>query len=254
MSAAEEGDPKPAAPGAGRCPVCSEGLAGGELVHCNRCATPHHEACWRFNRRCGVFGCGSRAFGEIEEGGETRQLPRLSHPAMDSIPAGLAFALLVFPFVLLAWASWVERPLGQAVFAFLAACAWFGALGGARITCRLDRAGGWILRGVSVESIPLLPEWRWLALEAVDELEVLQLGPGRRYELWVRETSGERHRLGDLDPGDRDEAVAAAERIAEVLETGLRVALPPRGKNPPSLVAGFRRLLSGKTDRPGDDR
>lgn len=40
------------------CPVCGDGLDEVEDEHrCSRCDTPHHLACWRFNRGCSTFGC-----------------------------------------------------------------------------------------------------------------------------------------------------------------------------------------------------
>ncbi|MBI3891595.1 MAG: hypothetical protein HY303_08710, partial [Candidatus Wallbacteria bacterium] len=38
------------------CRVCGDSLFGG-VVLCERCETPHHEACWQYNRGCAVFGC-----------------------------------------------------------------------------------------------------------------------------------------------------------------------------------------------------
>lgn len=42
------------------CPVCAEPLSARELVVCKRCKTPHHGECWRYNKGCATFGCGSR--------------------------------------------------------------------------------------------------------------------------------------------------------------------------------------------------
>lgn len=46
---------------AGACPVCGGTLAD-RVVWCRRCATPHHRECWRFNRGCAAFACGSTAY------------------------------------------------------------------------------------------------------------------------------------------------------------------------------------------------
>lgn len=42
-----------------RCPFCREPIAARkDGVRCTRCATPHHDACWRENQsRCTVAGC-----------------------------------------------------------------------------------------------------------------------------------------------------------------------------------------------------
>ncbi len=42
----------------GRCPVCAQSLAG-ELRRCTRCHTEHHEECWEYFGRCGIYACGS---------------------------------------------------------------------------------------------------------------------------------------------------------------------------------------------------
>lgn len=43
------------------CQVCGEPLAGRAVVQCSTCATPHHLECWRFNKGCSMYGCGSRS-------------------------------------------------------------------------------------------------------------------------------------------------------------------------------------------------
>jgi hypothetical protein len=34
----------------------------GNFVACRKCRAPHHADCARLNRRCAVFGCGTREF------------------------------------------------------------------------------------------------------------------------------------------------------------------------------------------------
>ena|SRR5688572_3486135 len=34
----------------------------GPFVACRKCRAPHHADCARLNRRCAVFGCGTREF------------------------------------------------------------------------------------------------------------------------------------------------------------------------------------------------
>lgn len=43
------------------CPVCGSTL-DRDLVWCRSCSTPHHRECWKFNRGCAAFACGSTAF------------------------------------------------------------------------------------------------------------------------------------------------------------------------------------------------
>lgn len=40
------------------CQVCGASLMSAPIVRCAKCATPHHEDCWKFNGRCSTFGCG----------------------------------------------------------------------------------------------------------------------------------------------------------------------------------------------------
>lgn len=46
-----------------RCPFCREPIAARkDGVRCTRCATPHHDACWRENQgRCTVAGCAGQS-------------------------------------------------------------------------------------------------------------------------------------------------------------------------------------------------
>lgn len=42
----------------GRCPVCGEQALEG-LVNCSKCLVPHHNACWEYNGKCGIYACGA---------------------------------------------------------------------------------------------------------------------------------------------------------------------------------------------------
>ncbi len=44
------------------CQVCGEPLATAPVVLCQKCSTPHHRECWRYNRGCSVYGCACRTF------------------------------------------------------------------------------------------------------------------------------------------------------------------------------------------------
>lgn len=58
-----------AADGPGACPICGDPLTGFAVVGCAACETPHHEACWTYNRRCATFACGStEALGALGAG------------------------------------------------------------------------------------------------------------------------------------------------------------------------------------------
>jgi hypothetical protein len=39
------------------CPYCREAISQDDLLACPGCHTPHHQACWRENGGCTVFGC-----------------------------------------------------------------------------------------------------------------------------------------------------------------------------------------------------
>ena len=42
------------------CQVCGEPLRGRAVILCRSCRTAHHLECWRFNKGCSMYGCGSR--------------------------------------------------------------------------------------------------------------------------------------------------------------------------------------------------
>ena len=45
----------------GQCPFCRSYVeAESRVVKCSVCETVHHEDCWNSNRKCSVFGCGSK--------------------------------------------------------------------------------------------------------------------------------------------------------------------------------------------------
>ena len=52
-------------PEVARCRVCG-GELRDRLVRCLSCDTPHHEECWRFNRRCSTYGCGDTRARSVE--------------------------------------------------------------------------------------------------------------------------------------------------------------------------------------------
>jgi len=46
------------------CQICGDPLRLRRVVQCGRCQTLHHLECWRFNKGCAMYGCGSRAWEE----------------------------------------------------------------------------------------------------------------------------------------------------------------------------------------------
>jgi hypothetical protein len=46
-------------PARGRCPVCSLAMLS-PIVLCAACSVPHHQDCWSYLGRCGIFGCTGR--------------------------------------------------------------------------------------------------------------------------------------------------------------------------------------------------
>jgi hypothetical protein len=42
------------------CKVCGEVIAGGPVVLCSSCRTPHHRECWEYVGACSIYGCGSK--------------------------------------------------------------------------------------------------------------------------------------------------------------------------------------------------
>ena len=42
-----------------RCLVCRDPLSG-DVIHCGRCHTPHHRACFTYVGGCSIYACASR--------------------------------------------------------------------------------------------------------------------------------------------------------------------------------------------------
>ncbi len=102
------------------CQVCGEPLVTG-VVHCPRCATPHHADCWSYNGGCSIYGClatslvrqtslGDSAPDAAESAGEP-----LASRLRPDLSAAAAFSLA------LAWASLAGWTFGAALLPALAA-------------------------------------------------------------------------------------------------------------------------------------
>jgi Prokaryotic RING finger family 1/Protein of unknown function (DUF3137) len=46
------------------CKVCGEPVAGGAVVVCSVCSTPHHRDCWEYVGGCSIYGCDGKV-GEV---------------------------------------------------------------------------------------------------------------------------------------------------------------------------------------------
>ncbi len=45
------------------CRVCGDKVGEkDQIVKCDKCQTPHHRECWKYNGKCSVFGCGNLTF------------------------------------------------------------------------------------------------------------------------------------------------------------------------------------------------
>jgi hypothetical protein len=42
------------------CKVCGEPIAGGPVITCASCNTPHHRDCWEYVGACSIYGCSSK--------------------------------------------------------------------------------------------------------------------------------------------------------------------------------------------------
>jgi C4-type Zn-finger protein len=40
----------------GNCPICGQGIFRRKMK-CPVCKTPHHEECWDYNEKCGMYAC-----------------------------------------------------------------------------------------------------------------------------------------------------------------------------------------------------
>jgi Prokaryotic RING finger family 1 len=46
------------------CKVCGEPIAGGAVIVCAVCGTPHHRDCWEYVGACSIYGCDGKV-GEL---------------------------------------------------------------------------------------------------------------------------------------------------------------------------------------------
>ncbi len=42
------------------CKVCGEAIAGGAVIVCAACNTPHHRDCWEYVGACSIYGCNGK--------------------------------------------------------------------------------------------------------------------------------------------------------------------------------------------------
>ena len=75
-----------------RCPVCAGALGGEEQVHCRRCHTPAHPACWEYNGLCAVYACGGSGLGIRERGATLELIQSLPSAISVFIVAGAVFS------------------------------------------------------------------------------------------------------------------------------------------------------------------
>lgn len=70
-----------------KCSYCqTEVTSQQQLVFCSKCHRPHHEDCWRENRKCSIFGCGSRNYERHRrhvQGTAAGAAPRNRRPHLD---------------------------------------------------------------------------------------------------------------------------------------------------------------------------
>lgn len=239
--------PAPPAPAAPRCPVCGEPFVRATLVLCRDCSAPHHRRCWGFNKGCSTYACKCRAFvlpptgaGERVEFSVQGDFPASVHLGWTGAFTAVTVALTG----LCAAAVGLSEQLAGAAVALYFSSVWVVPLLIA-VTHKhylLDPEEAAIHRELRLGSTVLqrLPSWR--TFSEVEELEVRttkgqgQQGEVKLLEVWLRDATGERHRLDRSLWSDKDEVLANADAAADLLDTTLSL---------PRTIAGARELPAG---------
>lgn len=234
----------PAVPGSGKnpaaggpaCRVCGEPLAGQAAVACCACGTMHHDQCWRFNRGCSVYGCGSRSATAPEPGlmrlpGGSFDLVTRLHPGWTILSAA-AVACSLMGLILGTEGALELIPLfANALLLSVAATI---AAAASRVRLRFDAAAGavhrdWLLFGRPIRSRP-----NWLSAREVVELHLHERvlaggikGPSSSFTLHALLADGRRRVIlrehaPVMTDERRKEVTEKAERIAEFSDCTVR--------------------------------
>ncbi len=215
------------------CRVCGEALAG-PVLECCACDTPHHERCWRFNRGCAVYGCGSRSSRAprpaLAAPGDRFEIVSEPDPRRVAGTIGLAAVLVVGALAALdAGSTWINV-LGPAYFLSLLALVLHAT---SRVQVQIDRARGTIGRTLFLAGgRRLFSRPGWLRTAEVVELHLHRRIRGSHrpsvvYELFALLPDGSRRllqrtRLPMLRDDQRKSAGEVAERVAALVDCTVR--------------------------------
>jgi len=235
--------PKPPPPAlVACCHVCGERLAAAPVVICRKCRNPHHRECWRYNRGCAVYGCGSRTFQTppLDRGEEdtTFAVTQPPSPANFSVAVAVALIVIVYGiFLSVRLTPWFLVPAVLSYIAALTGSVFYQA--NARTLLTFDRASGTVRRQLVFRGRPLGATLTcWLAASAVAEVHLHRFDwlQFRIQRLYVALTDGTRRLISETrtmsgSPWD-SELEDLAERIARFGDTTVRFI---EGQEPPSF-------------------
>lgn len=222
-----------------RCPICSTALTRPTVVLCEVCSAPHHRRCWSFNKGCGTYGCGSRAFvaPPWSSGGQVG--PRIEFRRLGR---GLDVTWVAWATVFCAAGFLNPQYLLPALLA-----AFLPLLLETRYT--LDPEAEAIEQRRYLGPVLYWRNLDWMGFPEVEEVEVRErLLPGRRigkkrllWEVWVRDRSGHAYRLGEEATRDMNAAITKVKDAALQIDTV--VSLPRRAAADAALPPGLEDRL-----------
>ncbi len=271
MNDGKPGEAKPLVPReAPACQVCGEPLHGRAVVECCQCGTPHHLSCWRFNKRCSIYGCGSRSCRQpapspaLKSVGpfEVKVNPRYrSFTPLDAISFTTVVGIAGLMMLLGLPVDGVVGPTALLLIPVLIAL-----LAGIDERLSVDPTRGTIdrslrIRGRTVWSVP-----DWLRFSRVVELHVHRwtldgIRPTQMWQLQALLDDGSRTKiLTDSHPGGQGEPELPriAEQLAEMVDCTVRRfdgAEPPDRAELDEAVTAWRdsRALPAAPEAAGPD-
>ena len=160
------------------CQVCGESLSQRAVVLCRRCSTPHHLECWRFNKGCSMYGCGSRISQkpptELELNNQGPFVVKAGRVRTTSI-TGREFLAFFLPFLFLCFGS-IYLESSPIIFATVAFYVFvlFGSLlkDACEHTLFVSPEEGLIDRTTTLLGMTVKSEKAWLKCDEMVELHV----------------------------------------------------------------------------------
>ena len=240
-----------------RCLVCGEPLSG-KVVDCIKCKTPHHADCWRYNRGCCTYGCGSLTYEphaqSMSKGlGRQIEMPVYGHPKVR-------FLFFLFPFVLVFISIFLAQFLKAAIGPLMVLYIISHFLVSRKLSYVLDFDD-------QRKMVALQLKWRksvlwenenWLSADHIAEVHLQRYGRGKRGEVeavYLALTDGSRKLVVNSRARvfgfEAPEMSTVAEKVANFADTTVRFIEGRDEPRPEELIeiAQEKKLIAQKDDQ-----